>query len=187
MVKKAADYSLADFIKPSKVEERVYRHRCVEAWSMVVPWQGFPLSDVLKRAQPLPSAKYVEFTTLLDPKQMPGQNRSVLPWPYVEGLRLDEAMHPLTILATGIYGKPLLPQNGAPVRLVIPWKYGFRGCKSIVRQISLNRPGTENRVGRSGSRPEYGFYAQRELRRLTIRAGVRLTNAEQESCRRGQR
>jgi sulfoxide reductase catalytic subunit YedY len=131
--------------------------RCVEAWSMVIPWFGFPLSDVLKRAEPRPAAKYVEFTTLLDPAQMPGQNYPVLHWPYVEGLRLDEAMHPLTILATGVYNKPLLPQCGAPIRLVVPWKYGFKGCKSIVR-IRLTEQQPLTAWNRANPR-EYGFYA----------------------------
>lgn len=157
MVKKPADYALEDFVKPYKQQERVYRMRCVEAWSMVIPWLGFPLSDLLKRVQPTPSAKYVEFTTLLDPEQMPGQKRRSLAWPYVEGLRLDEAMHPLTILSTGLYGKPLLPQNGAPLRLVVPWKYGFKGCKSIVRiRLTDTQPQTAWMLRKAN---EYGFYA----------------------------
>jgi sulfoxide reductase catalytic subunit YedY len=157
LVKKPADYNLEDFIKPMTLQERVYRMRCVEAWSMVIPWWGFPISDVLKRAEPMPSAKYVEFTTLLDPEQMPGQKYPSLHWPYVEGLRLDEAMHPLAILATGIYNKPLLPQNGAPMRLVVPWKYGFKGGKSIVR-IRLTE--TEPLTAWNRRAPEeYGFYA----------------------------
>jgi sulfoxide reductase catalytic subunit YedY len=157
MVKKPGDYALEDFIKPSKQEERVYRMRCVEAWSMVIPWLGFPLSDILKRAEPAPAAKYVEFTTLLDPEQMPEQRFPILSWPYVEGLRLDEAMHPLTILSTGLYGKPLLPQNGAPLRLVVPWKYGFKGIKSIVR-IRLTDKEPSTAWMRQAPR-EYGFYA----------------------------
>ena len=157
LVKRPADYALEDFIKPSKLEERVYRMRCVEAWSMVIPWLGFPLSDVLRRAEPLAGAQFVEFTTLLDPKQMPEQRRSLLHWPYIEGLRLDEAMHPLTILATGLYGKPLPPQNGAPIRLVVPWKYGFKGCKSIVR-IRLTDSTPLTAWVRSAP-DEYGFYA----------------------------
>lgn len=157
LVKKPGSYALEDFIKPSKLEERVYRHRCVEAWSMVIPWQGFPLSDVLKRAEPTPGAKYVEFTTLLDKARMPGERLPILHWPYTEGLRLDEAMHPLTILATGIYGKPLLPQNGAPIRLVVPWKYGFKGCKSIVRiRLTDQEPLT---AWVEANAHEYGFYA----------------------------
>ena len=124
---------------------------------MVVPWNGIPLRDVLRRAEPLPSAKFVEFTTLHDPEQMPGQRRRALEWPYVEGLRLDEAMHPLTLLATGIYGKPLPAQNGAPLRLVVPWKYGFKSIKSIVRISFVDQqpPTTWNRMARE----EYGFYA----------------------------
>ncbi len=125
-------YGLEDFIRPGTMEDRIYRLRCVEAWSMVIPWYGFALKDVIDRADPLGSARYVEFRTLLDPVQMPGQRRGILPWPYVEGLRLDEARHPLTILATGVYGQDLPNQNGAPIRLVIPWKYGFKGIKSIV-------------------------------------------------------
>ena len=157
LVKKPADYALEDFVKPFKVEERVYRMRCVERWSMVIPWNGFQLSEVLKRAEPLSGAKYVEFTTLLDPEQMPEQKFPTLRWPYVEGLRLDEAMHPLTILATGIYGKPLLPQNGAPIRLVVPWKYGFKGCKSIVRmRLTDTMPVS---AWMHAAPHEYGFYA----------------------------
>jgi sulfoxide reductase catalytic subunit YedY len=157
MVAKPGSYSLDDFLKPSKTEERVYRMRCVEGWSMVIPWQGIPLSDVLKRAQPTSSAKYVEFTTLFDPAQLPYQKTNVLAWPYVEGLRLDEAMHPLAILATGIYGKPLLPQNGAPIRLVTPWKYGFKGCKSIVHIRLTDQEPLTAWVRRAAH--EYGFYA----------------------------
>ena len=157
LVKKPADYALEDFVKPYKQEERVYRMRCVEAWSMVVPWTGFQLSDLLKRVEPLPSAKFVEFTTLLDPEQMPGQRRKVLDWPYVEGLRLDEAMQRLAILATGVYGKPLPAQNGAPLRLVVPWKYGFKGCKSIVRiRLTDTQPMT---AWVKANAHEYGFYA----------------------------
>src|SRR5919112_3704789 len=132
MVSKPASYSVEDFIKPSKLEERVYRMRCVEGWSMVIPWMGFPMSDLINRVQPLASAKYIEFQTLNDPKQMPGLRSPVLNWPYTEGLRLDEAMHPLAIFAVGLYGKTLPNQNGAPLRLVVPWKYGFKGIKSIV-------------------------------------------------------
>ncbi len=139
------------------LEERVYRMRCVEAWSMIIPWLGFPLSELLKRVEPTSNAKYVAFTTLLDSEQMPGQRERTLPWPYVEGLRLDEAMNPLTLLAVGLYGKPLPNQNGAPLRLVVPWKYGFKGIKSIVR-IELVRempPTTWNLAAPS----EYGFFA----------------------------
>ncbi|RKH55703.1 protein-methionine-sulfoxide reductase catalytic subunit MsrP [Corallococcus aberystwythensis] len=139
------------------LEERVYRMRCVEAWSMVIPWLGLPLGKLLERVQPTSFAKYVAFTTLEDPEQMPGQKSPVLDWPYVEGLRLDEAQHPLTLLATGLYGKQLPPQNGAPLRLVVPWKYGFKGIKSIVR-ITLTReppPTTWNLTNKR----EYGFFA----------------------------
>src|SRR5678815_3201947 len=132
-VKKPAVYTFDDFFKGMTPQERIYRHRCVEAWSMVAPWYGYPLRDVIKRLEPGSKAKYVEFVTLLDPVQMPGQRRSVLDWPYVEGLRMDEAMHPLTLLTVGIYGKPIPNQNGAPVRLPVPWKYGFKGIKSIVQ------------------------------------------------------
>jgi sulfoxide reductase catalytic subunit YedY len=156
-VAKPADYDLDDLIKPYKQEERIYRMRCVEAWSMVIPWLGFQLKDLIDRVQPTSHAKFVEFTTLLDPQQMPGQRRAILPWPYVEGLRLDEARHPLTILATGIYGKPLLGQNGAPLRLVVPWKYGFKGGKSIVRiRFVRDMPRTTWAVV---APDEYGFYA----------------------------
>jgi sulfoxide reductase catalytic subunit YedY len=138
-------------------EERVYRMRCVEAWSMVIPWLGFPLAALLKRAEPTSRARYVSFTSLHDPEQMPGQREAVLEWPYVEGLRIDEAMHPLTLLAVGLYGKTLPNQNGAPLRLVVPWKYGFKGIKSIVaiRLTEQAPPTTWNRAAPD----EYGFYA----------------------------
>jgi sulfoxide reductase catalytic subunit YedY len=149
--------SLDDFITPYTLQDRVYRHRCVEAWSMVIPWQGIPLRDVIARMQPLPSARFVQFTTLLDPTQMPGQRRNVLDWPYTDALRLDEAMHPLTLLATGLYGKTLPNQNGAPLRLVVPWKYGFKGVKAIVRMTFTDRqPATTWNVAAPA---EYGFYA----------------------------
>ena len=144
---------LAGFVQ----EERVYRMRCVEAWSMVIPWVGFPLGDLLKRFKPSSQAKYVAFETLYDPKRMPGQGRDVLDWPYREGLRMDEAMHPLTILATGLYGEVLPGQNGAPLRLVVPWKYGFKSIKSIVRIsfVDSEPPATWNVM----QPDEYGFYA----------------------------
>jgi sulfoxide reductase catalytic subunit YedY len=159
LVGKPALYALEDITKPVMLEERIYRHRCVEGWSMVIPWIGFPLSDLLKRVEPLGSAKFVAFETLYRPEEMPGQSAAlpVLDWPYVEGLRLDEAMHPLTILAVGLYGETLPNQNGAPLRLVVPWKYGFKSIKSIVR-ISLveHQPTTSwNRE----SATEYGFYS----------------------------
>ena len=139
------------------LEERVYRMRCVEAWSMVIPWVGFPLGDLLKRVEPTSRAKYVAFTTLLDPEQMPEQRRHVLDWPYVEGLRIDEAMHPLAILAVGLYGKALPNQNGAPLRLVVPWKYGFKGIKSIVKiRLTEEEPPTTWNLA---APHEYGFYA----------------------------
>src|SRR5882762_5409779 len=150
-------FSLEDILKPHPLEERVYRLRCVEAWSMVVPWVGFPLGDLLKRFKPTSKAKFVEFKTLYDPKQMPGQRARVLEWPYVEGLRIDEAVHPLAIMAVGLYGKALPNQNGAPLRLVAPWKYGFKGIKSIVtiRLTAEEPPTTWNRAASN----EYGFYA----------------------------
>jgi sulfoxide reductase catalytic subunit YedY len=157
LVQNPGEFQLEDFVKPSTLEDRIYRFRCVEAWSMVVPWRGFPLADVLKRAEPLGKAKYVEFTTLLDREQMPGQRRSVLDWPYREGLRLDEAMHPLTLLATGVYGRDLPNQNGAPLRLVVPWKYGFKSIKSIVRiRLTEEQPAT---AWNSQASQEYGFYS----------------------------
>jgi sulfoxide reductase catalytic subunit YedY len=150
-------FDIDELLKLAPLEERIYRLRCVEAWSMVIPWVGFPLAELLKRVEPTGKAKYVEFTTLLDPAQMPGQRSAVLDWPYVEGLRLDEAMHPLAILAVGMYGKVLPNQNGAPVRLVVPWKYGFKNIKSIVRiRLTEAQPATTwNQAGPD----EYGFYA----------------------------
>jgi sulfoxide reductase catalytic subunit YedY len=157
LVKKPATFSFDDVVKPHKLEDRIYRLRCVEAWSMVIPWQGIPLRDMIARFQPLPSAKFVSFTTLLDPQQMPGQRRRILDWPYVEALRMDEAMHPLSFIATGLYGKPLPNQNGAPLRLVVPWKYGFKGAKSIVKISFLaEQPKTTWNVA---APDEYGFYA----------------------------
>lgn len=153
-------YTLEDILKPHDLEERIYRLRCVEAWSMVIPWIGFPLADLLKRFAPTAKARYVQFKTLLDPKQMPGQRGglfSVLPWPYEEGLRMDEAMNPLSFMAVGLYGKTLPPQNGAPMRLVVPWKYGFKSIKSIV-EIRFTR--TQPRTSWNRATPrEYGFYA----------------------------
>jgi sulfoxide reductase catalytic subunit YedY len=138
-------------------EERIYRHRCVEGWSIVVPWVGFSLSELIKRAQPLGKAKFVEFTTLLDPKQMPGQRRDVLQWPYVEGLRMDEAMHPLALLCFGMYGETLPNQDGAPLRLVVPWKYGFKSAKAIVRiRFTDKQPDTTWNIANP---PAYGFYS----------------------------
>ena len=156
-VEKPADYHLEDLIKESQLEERVYRLRCVEAWSMVIPWVGIPLGALIKRFKPTSKAKYVEFTTLYDPEQMPGQKRAVLDWPYVEGLRMDEAMHPLSMLAVGLYGKVLPNQNGAPIRLVVPWKYGFKSIKSIVK-IRFTETMPKTTWNLAGPR-EYGFYA----------------------------
>ena len=159
MVAKPQTLTLEDILKPATLEERIYRMRCVEGWSMVIPWVGFPLADLLARVEPLGSAKFVAFETVVRPAEMSGQ-RGVfqpLPWPYREGLRLDEAMHPLTILATGLYGETLPNQNGAPLRLVVPWKYGFKGIKSIVR-ISLvdKMPETSWQLQ---NKNEYGFYS----------------------------
>ncbi len=150
-------FLLEDLLKPHALEERIYRLRCVEAWSMVIPWVGFPLGELVKRFRPTSKAKFVEFTTLHDPMQMPGQRYDVLDWPYVEGLRMDEAMHPLAILAVGVFGRVLPNQNGAPLRLIVPWKYGFKGIKSIVRiRFSERMP----RTSWAQSAPnEYGFFA----------------------------
>jgi sulfoxide reductase catalytic subunit YedY len=154
---KPGRFALEDILKPHPLEERIYRLRCVEAWSMVIPWIGFPLGDLVRRFEPTSRAKYVEFTTLHDPRQMPGQRHPVLDWPYVEGLRLDEALHPLAILAIGLYGKELPNQNGAPLRLVVPWKYGFKSIKSIVR-IRFTEAMPKTSWARSAPR-EYGFFA----------------------------
>ena len=159
LVGKPGDYALDDLLKGMTIEERVYRMRCVEAWSMVLPWAGFPLAALLARIEPQPSAKYVAFETLVRPSEMPEQDSSwpPLPWPYVEGLRLDEAMNPLTLMAVGLYGESLPNQNGAPLRLVVPWKYGFKSIKSIVR-ISLTE--TQPPTSWNLQAPqEYGFYS----------------------------
>jgi sulfoxide reductase catalytic subunit YedY len=149
-------YDLDDLLQFTQ-QERIYRMRCVEAWSMVIPWLGFPLAELLQEVEPTSEAKYVRFETLLDPDRMPGQRNQSLAWPYVEGLRLDEAMHDLTILATGLYGKPLLPQTGAPIRLVVPWKYGFKSIKSIVKIELVAEMPTSMWMAQSPT--EYGFYA----------------------------
>ena len=157
LAQKPGVFDLGDLLKISPPEERVYRMRCVEGWSMVIPWAGFSLSKLLQRVQPLSGAKYVAFETLVDPKRMPGQQSGVLDWPYIEGLRMDEAMHPLTLLASGLYGRALPPQDGAPIRLVIPWKYGFKGIKSIVK---IKLVAAQPRTTWSMQAPnEYGFYA----------------------------
>jgi methionine sulfoxide reductase catalytic subunit len=154
---KPADYLLEDLMKPQTLEERVYRLRCVEAWSMVIPWVGVPLARILKMAEPTGNATFVEFTTLSRPSEMPGLNQPVLEWPYKEGLRMDEAMHPLTIMAVGLYGKTLMNQNGAPFRLVVPWKYGFKSIKSVVRIRFVDK---QPRTAWNTSNPgEYGFYS----------------------------
>ncbi len=156
-VEKPGVYHLEDILKDNPVQERIYRFRCVEAWSMVVPWIGFPLGEMLQRFKPTSKAKFVEFTTLLNPEIMVGQRSSVLDWPYVEGLRIDEAMHPLTIMATGMYGDELPKQNGAPLRLIVPWKYGFKSIKAIVK---INFTETMPETAWHKSAPsEYGFYA----------------------------
>jgi len=150
-------FDLDDLLTLAPQEERIYRHRCVEGWSMVIPWAGFPLAALLKQVEPLSSARYAAFQTLLDPKRMPNQNTGVLDWPYVEGLRLDEAMNPLAILATGMYGQTMPPQDGAPIRLVVPWKYGFKSIKSIVKiMLVADQPPTTWNIQ---SPNEYGFYS----------------------------
>jgi len=156
-VAKPAVYDLEDFIAPHTLEDRVYRLRCVEAWSMVIPWRGFPLRNLIAHVEPTSKAKYVEFTTLHAPEQMPGQRVPILDWPYVEGLRLDEAMHPLTLMVTGLYGRDLPNQNGAPLRLVVPWKYGFKSIKSIVRIRFVEKQPVTSWM--AANPREYGFYA----------------------------
>src|SRR5437660_2999766 len=157
LVNKPRTFDIDELLKLAPQEERIYRLRCVEGWSMVIPWVGFHLNALLKQVDPLSSAKYVAFTTKYDPKQMPGQQYGVLNWPYVEGLRLDEAMHPLTTLATGIYGETLPNQDGAPIRLVVPWKYGFKGIKSIVKiKLVEKQPPTS---WNEATPNEYGFYS----------------------------
>jgi len=157
LVKKSKILDIDTIMKLAPLEERIYRHRCVEGWAMVIPWVGFPLSALIKQAEPLPNAKYVAFETIVAPDQMPNQKRGVLDWPYVEGLRLDEAMHPLTILAVGLYDEILPKVDGAPLRLVVPWKYGFKGIKAIVRInfVDYVPPTTWNQTAPN----EYGFYS----------------------------
>ncbi len=156
-VKRPQTVAIDDLLKGFALEERVYRMRCVEAWSMVIPWVGFPLGELVRRVEPTSRAKYVVFQTLMDPEQLPGQKRRVLDWPYVEGLRIDEATHPLALLAAGVYGRVLPGQNGAPIRLVVPWKYGFKGAKSIVRiRFQEQQPRTTWALSAPS---EYGFYA----------------------------
>jgi len=161
LVHKPKTYDIDDLLRLSPLEERVYALRCVEGWSMIIPWIGFPLASLLKRAEPTGQAKYAEFTTLLDPSQFPGQRSSLfgfsLDWPYTEGLRLDEALHPLTLLTVGMYGQVLPNQNGAPVRVVVPWKYGFKSARSIVRiRLTSEQPAT---AWNKAAPQEYGFYS----------------------------
>jgi len=156
-VRQPKTWDIDALLKLAPLEERVYRMRCVEGWSMVIPWVGFPLAELLRRAEPTGKAKYVEFVTLNDPKQMPGQRSRVLDWPYVEGLRLDEAMHPLTLMAVGLYGEVLPNQNGAPIRLVVPWKYGFKSAKSIVRIRLVEKQPVSSWM--QANPEEYGFYS----------------------------
>jgi sulfoxide reductase catalytic subunit YedY len=156
-VRKPRTYDIDELLKLAPLEERVYRMRCVEGWSMVIPWVGFSLAELIKRVEPTGNAKFVEFVTLLDPAQMPGQNVRVLKWPYVEGLRIDEAVHPLTLLTVGLYGEVLPNQNGAPVRVVVPWKYGFKSAKSIVQiRFTEQQPKTSWELAGPN---EYGFYS----------------------------
>ncbi len=156
-IKRPKTYDIDTLLKLAPLEERIYRLRCVEGWSMVIPWIGFPLSALIKQVEPTANAKFIEFTTLHDPKQMPGQRSGVLEWPYVEGLRIDEAMHPLAILAVGLYGEVLPNQNGAPIRLVVPWKYGFKSIKSIVK-IRFIEKATASSWMKAGPH-EYGYFA----------------------------
>ena len=157
LVKKPFTLNLEDLLSKVTIEDRIYRLRCVEAWSMVIPWQGFPLSKLIEISSPLDTAKFIQFETVYRPEEMPGQKKRILPWPYVEGLRMDEAMHPLTLLSTGLYGHELLNQNGAPLRLVVPWKYGFKSIKSIesIRFVDRQPDATWSMVAPS----EYGFYS----------------------------
>jgi sulfoxide reductase catalytic subunit YedY len=157
MVDNPGVYSLAEILEGMTIEDRIYRFRCVEAWSMVIPWNGFELADLLTRVGVQDGAQYVAFETLVRPEEMPGQRSPILNWPYREGLRLDEAMHPLTLMATGLYGEPMPNQNGAPIRLVVPWKYGFKSIKSIVRiTLTDEEPPT---TWNMQNRREYGFYS----------------------------
>jgi sulfoxide reductase catalytic subunit YedY len=157
LVRNPQVFTIEDILARYEQEERIYRMRCVEGWSMVIPWIGFPLSKLLADVEPLPEAKYVGFETVYRPEDMPGQNNEMFPWPYLEGLRLDEAMHDLTLLSTGMYGEPLTPQNGAPIRLVVPWKYAFKNIKSIVKiRLVADEPVT---MWNSIASNEYGFYA----------------------------
>lgn len=157
LVNKPKTFDIEELLKLSPMEERIYRLRCVEGWSMVIPWEGYSLSELIKKVEPQGNAKFIEFVTLADPKQMPGLNSSVLGWPYTEGLRLDEAMHPLTLLTFGLYGKVLPQQNGAPIRLTVPWKYGFKSAKSIVTIRFVEK--MPNTAWNKAAANEYGFYS----------------------------
>ena len=180
--KNTGKFGLEDVIKGNQLEERIYRMRCVEAWSMVIPWVGVPLASIIKKAEPNSNAKYVRFETLVDPKTMPGQRAPILDWPYVEGLRMDEAMHPLTILAVGVHGEVLPNQNGAPIRLVVPWKYGFKSIKSVVKIEFVEKEPLNTWQDQAAH--EYGFYSnvnperdhprwsQKKERRLTGEGGL---------------
>ena len=175
LVRKPARYTLEDLLKLSAQEERIYRLRCVEGWSMVIPWVGYSLSELIKRVEPLGNAKFVEFVTLADPKTMPFVGTRVLDWPYAEGLRMDEAMHPLTLLTFGMYGEILPKQNGAPVRLVVPWKYGFKSAKSLVKiRFTEKQPGT---AWNKAAANEYGFFSNVIPMSIT-RAGARPASGE---------
>ena len=157
LVNKPRTYDIDELMKRFPAEDRIYRLRCVEAWSMVIPWRGFPLNRLLKEAEPTGAAKYVHFVSILDRDQMPGQHSPFFVWPYSEGLRLDEAMHDLTLMTTGLYGKDLLPQNGAPLRVVVPWKYGFKSAKAIVKiELVADQPRT---LWSTSAPNEYGFYS----------------------------
>ena len=157
LVNKPQTFAIEDLLKQFPQEERIYRHRCVEGWSMVIPWTGFPLAKLLKQVEPTSKAKYVRFETVMRPEEMPGQESGYYTWPYVEGLRLDEAMNDLALLVTGVYGKPALPQNGAPLRLSVPWKYGFKSIKAIVKIDLVEEPPTS--LWMNAAPNEYGFYA----------------------------
>jgi sulfoxide reductase catalytic subunit YedY len=157
LVNKPQTFAIEDLLKQFPQEERIYRHRCVEGWSMVIPWTGFPLAKLLKQVEPTSKAKYVRFETVMRPEEMPGQDSGYYTWPYVEGLRLDEAMNDLALLVTGVYGKPALPQNGAPLRLSVPWKYGFKSIKAIVKIDLVEEPPTS--LWMNAAPNEYGFYA----------------------------
>jgi len=157
MVNKPQTFAIEDLLKQFPQEERIYRHRCVEGWSMVIPWTGFSLAKLLQQVEPTSTAKYVRFETIMRPEEMPGEDSGYYTWPYVEGLRLDEAMNDLALLVTGVYGKPALPQNGAPLRLSVPWKYGFKSIKSIVKIDLVDAPPTS--LWMNAAPNEYGFYA----------------------------